>query len=610
MNTLPPSHRPSRKQAKRRMCMRNEDCSLPGGGSGLTPLVRKVTLVGVRIRTVPRGRLPTSLSSAGRSALTSRTRCTRKTLGIARTPSAPSTAASWPAWSSARRCWWSAAIRWYWALRLCLEHREIPEWLFVVAFIALRRRLPRLRPRAELFLLRARQLPAVPRTCARRRWPRCCRMPLAWHHRKTSGTLVGEVNNGVGKVVQTAESLSRELCPAVIQTAFSLVPLLIFSPLTAAPHLAGAGRVPVADGGRKPPAPAARARALRQLRARLRPVRGKRGLPSSRWCSTGRPARVLRQVRRACRRRSSRRDWRRRASPTATAGGATWCSRWPSACARASGSTSTAAARSTRPWSCTSTCSPSSCWPPSAATPRWSSASVRRRGAHARAAAPARRAARHRRRPGRARPSRCRVAPALRMVNVRFGYGARADVLRNFNLTIEAGPHPRHRGTLRLRQDHHPQPALAACTTWSRGSVQVCGRDVRQWPLEQLRGLFSYVSQNGGVFFSGTTTAGRDPLRPSRGERSRRWWKPPRAPSSTTTSMRMPRKYRTRHRAGRPDALQGTAAAPGAGAGAAGARRQAQDPRARRIHQRARRRNRAARAGQSHARTWRAAPSS
>lgn len=57
------------------------------------------------------------------------------------------------------------------------------------------------------------------------------RMPMAWHQQQSSGELVGNVNNGVGKVVQTAEGLSRELVPALIQTAFSLIPLLWFSAL-------------------------------------------------------------------------------------------------------------------------------------------------------------------------------------------------------------------------------------------------------------------------------------------------------------------------------------------------------------------------------------------
>ena len=57
-------------------------------------------------------------------------------------------------------------------------------------------------------------------------------MPTEWHQHKSSGELAGEVNNGVGKVVQTTEGLSRELLPALIQTGFSLVPLVIFTPRT------------------------------------------------------------------------------------------------------------------------------------------------------------------------------------------------------------------------------------------------------------------------------------------------------------------------------------------------------------------------------------------
>ena len=58
-------------------------------------------------------------------------------------------------------------------------------------------------------------------------------MPLEWHHQKESGRLAGEVNTGVGKVVQTAESISRELVPALLRTGLSLIPLLLVTPLTA-----------------------------------------------------------------------------------------------------------------------------------------------------------------------------------------------------------------------------------------------------------------------------------------------------------------------------------------------------------------------------------------
>ncbi len=53
--------------------------------------------------------------------------------------------------------------------------------------------------------------------------------------------LAGHVNNGVGKVVQTAEGLSRELAPAMIRTGLSLLPLLWFSPLTTPFVLAALG---------------------------------------------------------------------------------------------------------------------------------------------------------------------------------------------------------------------------------------------------------------------------------------------------------------------------------------------------------------------------------
>jgi ABC-type multidrug transport system fused ATPase/permease subunit len=58
-------------------------------------------------------------------------------------------------------------------------------------------------------------------------------MPLEWHIQRDSGIIAGHVNNGVGKVVQTAEAVSRELVPALIRTGLSLIPLLCFSPVTA-----------------------------------------------------------------------------------------------------------------------------------------------------------------------------------------------------------------------------------------------------------------------------------------------------------------------------------------------------------------------------------------
>ncbi|HLJ49623.1 MAG TPA: hypothetical protein VKU01_26600 [Bryobacteraceae bacterium] len=49
-------------------------------------------------------------------------------------------------------------------------------------------------------------------------------MPQEWHQRQQSGALVGKVNDGVGKVVQTSEALGRELFPASIRTVLSMIP--------------------------------------------------------------------------------------------------------------------------------------------------------------------------------------------------------------------------------------------------------------------------------------------------------------------------------------------------------------------------------------------------
>ena len=50
-------------------------------------------------------------------------------------------------------------------------------------------------------------------------------MPMEWHHANNPVEFVSKLNNGAGKVVQTAEILGRELLPALIRTALSLVPL-------------------------------------------------------------------------------------------------------------------------------------------------------------------------------------------------------------------------------------------------------------------------------------------------------------------------------------------------------------------------------------------------
>src|SRR4051812_15113890 len=118
-----------------------------------------------------------------------------------------------------------------WVLRATTTHSTIPPWFFIAGLALFDLGMLRLdlglnthfaeRVSYPLFgHLRGKALRKV------------FQMPLDWHHRKDSGVLVGEVNNGVGKVVQMAESVSRELCPALMHTGLSLVPLLYCSWLT------------------------------------------------------------------------------------------------------------------------------------------------------------------------------------------------------------------------------------------------------------------------------------------------------------------------------------------------------------------------------------------
>jgi ABC-type multidrug transport system fused ATPase/permease subunit len=106
-----------------------------------------------------------------------------------------------------------------WALRLCLQHATIPEWLFVAVFVCYDAGSLGFDLALNHFFSERISYPlfAKLRTGA---LEKVMKMPMQWHQRQSSGEVVGRVNNGVGKVVQTAEGLSRELAPALIQTGF------------------------------------------------------------------------------------------------------------------------------------------------------------------------------------------------------------------------------------------------------------------------------------------------------------------------------------------------------------------------------------------------------
>lgn len=118
------------------------------------------------------------------------------------------------------------------SLRWCLLHAGMPEWAFVAVFIAYDAGLLQYDNSLNRHFVSKLGYPLYGhlRTSA---LAKVFDMPLAWHQSQDSGVLVGKVNTGVGRVVQTAESIGRELAPAFIRTMLSLLPLLYFSPMTA-----------------------------------------------------------------------------------------------------------------------------------------------------------------------------------------------------------------------------------------------------------------------------------------------------------------------------------------------------------------------------------------
>src|SRR5215831_311019 len=117
------------------------------------------------------------------------------------------------------------------ALRLCARRTGISEWIFVACFLVYDAGLLRLDISLSTFFSSKLGYPLFGklRTAA---LAKVFEMPLEWHHRQDSGVLAGKVNLGVGKVVQTAEGISRELLPALLRTAMSMVPLLLVTPAT------------------------------------------------------------------------------------------------------------------------------------------------------------------------------------------------------------------------------------------------------------------------------------------------------------------------------------------------------------------------------------------
>jgi len=107
-----------------------------------------------------------------------------------------------------------------------------PIWMFLVALLAFDGLLLALDLTLNLFFAERVSLPLFQRLRSGS-LTKILSMPLEWHHRQNTHELVSKLNTGVGKFVQTGEVLGREMVPALIRTALSVFPLLVFSALTA-----------------------------------------------------------------------------------------------------------------------------------------------------------------------------------------------------------------------------------------------------------------------------------------------------------------------------------------------------------------------------------------
>ena len=326
------------------------------------------------------------------------------------------------------------------------------------------------------------------------------RMPMQWHQGQSSGELVGEVNNGVGKVVQTAEGLSRELLPALIQTGFSLIPLLWFSSRTTPALLAALGIflwLTILENRQRKPYAKARYRnytkdsgqftdAVQAIQAVVqygqeRQVLRKYSRVQERIIEQGlaearignrygfRRSLVLSIAKRAC---QGVWIWQYRHN-TLDAAMIMYLNMLTEQLLASFGGYASLLERiydgiePTRILVKLMHEKPAIADDPSVERVRL----TRRVG--------------------------------VRMKDVKFAYpGRKAAVLRKFQLTIEPGTVLGVVGRSGAGKTT-VQNLMTRLFDVQQGAVEICGRDVRQWPLEQLRGVFSHVSQNGGVFFSG-----------------------------------------------------------------------------------------------------------
>lgn len=387
-----------------------------------------------------------------------------------------------------------------WVLRACQRHAAIPEWYFVGALILYDAGFLRLDIGLNTMFAERLGYPLFGRlrTAA---LSKVLEMPLEWHHRQDSGELVGKVNNGVGKAVQTAESASRELAPALIRTGLSVTPLLFFSPVTT-PFLLGALGIflwlTVVENRKRQPFREARygnyAKDFGVFSECVQYVQ-----PVVQFGQTGRMLHAYGRIQREIIQQGIEETrignvyaWRRNMllSVTKRTCQGVWLWQFRD---------NTLDAAMVMYLSMLTEDLLSSFWGYAALLDRLHDG-----------AEPVRILVRlleeqpEIRENSSASPVAVSGRVAVDLIDVGFSYARGNEVLRDFNLSIQPG---RILGVVGRsgcgKTTIHN--LLSRMFDPQRGRIEAGGRDIRLWPLDQLRGLYSHVAQSGGVFLSDAT---------------------------------------------------------------------------------------------------------
>lgn len=401
-----------------------------------------------------------------------------------------------------------------WLLHTCMGQATMPIWVFIAGLLLYDAGLLRLdlllntsfvsRVSFPMFAyLRSKALGKV------------FQMPLEWHNRQQSGALVGKVNDGVGKVVQTVEGFSRELCPQLIRTVLTLVPLLYFSPWTVAFVVVAVILFSVAtieESRERQPFRMSRhenyARDFGMFSECVEHVQ-----PVTQFGQTDRILDQYGQLQQRIAsegieevRIASRWGWKRTMLLTIAKRSCQGIWIWQFR----AGSLDAAMVMYMNALI------------EDLFNSFYGYASLLERMYDG--IEPARTLVNLMEEPPAIASSTDRAVAVPEMVgiemqNVQFGFANGSPVLRNLSVSVEPGTVLGIAGRSGIGKTTI-QHLLSRTYDVQYGRILISGVDIREWPLEQLRGMFSSVSQNGGVFFSNLTI--EDTIRFARPEASRR----------------------------------------------------------------------------------------